>query len=356
MGPFEERPLHKKGFFHRLFRMADSENAYISVENLLAKRNWNDLDEGQISNILRDHGLKQFDHSKAVKIYEKAFVHFLADRALSDDEVRHLFRLQQLLGIGNDDLEQIERRIIHPIYGQAIQDVLADNRINEEGRRSLEAFRLALRLDEQKALDIYQSHVTEIIQRQWANIASDRRISDEELACLQDQARNLGTKLNMDPQASAQLDRFRSFWRMENGIFPQVVTSINLHRNEKCHLSVTGIWKEKRTVTTAVRYAGPAINLRIIKGLYYRAGQYQLQRLTSEEMRQISSGVFYITDKRIIFHGQPKSTAIRLSNVISFIPYSDAIEIEKTSGRNPFFLIDDVEYASVLLSALLVRI
>jgi hypothetical protein len=92
-----------------------------------------------------------------------------------------------------------------------------------------------------------------------------------------------------------------------------------------------------------------------MKGLYYRAGSYDVRRITQEEMRQISSGTLYITSKRILLHGQPKNASIRFSSVISFVPYSDGIEIEKTSGRNPIFRIDDGEYGSVLLGALLAR-
>ena len=72
-------------------------------------------------------------------------------------------------------------------------------------------------------------------------------------------------------------------------------------------------------------------------------------------MREISSGSLYITSKQLLFHGQPRNASIRFSSVISYLPYSDGIEIEKTSGRNPIFRFADGEYASVLLGSLLAR-
>jgi hypothetical protein len=193
------------------------------------------------------------------------------------------------------------------------------------------------------------------MQGRWSDVTRDRRVSDDEVKSLEDRAQNLGATLKLDNSANMQMDRFRLFWRMENGIYPEVEASINLQRGERCHFSSDAKWYEKRTVTKAVRYGGPAISVKIVKGLYYRAGSYQVQRVTQEETRQVSSGTLYITDKRIVFHGQPKNGSIRFNNIISFVPYADGIEIEKTSGRNPIFTFGDGEFASVLLGALLAR-
>ena len=91
MNPFKEQPLRQPGFFRRLFVRPIPENAYIAVENLLAREDdWNSLHEGHVSNLLRAHGLKRFDHSRATKIYEKALTEFLGDEALSDSEMQNL--------------------------------------------------------------------------------------------------------------------------------------------------------------------------------------------------------------------------------------------------------------------------
>lgn len=364
MNPFKEQPLRKQGFFRRLFGRPIPENAYIAVENLLARDDdWNSLHEGHISNLIRAHGVKNFDHSRAAKIYEKALTEFLGDEALSDSETQNLLQLQRLLGITNADLEEIEKRVIHPIYKRAITDVLTDEHIEPEERERLASLAQAIRLDEETAIGLYASRAMDTIQRSWADAISDRRLSDDEVRSFEERVQNLsGLKLDasaglqkFDASASLQMERFRSFWRMENGIYPEVQTPINLHRGEKCHFSSAATWYQRRTVTKGVRYAGMAGNFRIMKGLSYRSGSYQVQRVTQEETQQVSSGMIYITSKRIVFHGQPKSGAIGFNNIVSFIPYADGFEIEKTSGRNPIFTFSDGEYASVLLSALLAQ-
>jgi hypothetical protein len=357
MNPFKEQPLRQPGFFRRLFGRPIPENAYIAVENLLARDDdWNSLHEGHVSNLLRAHGVKNFDHSRATKIYEKAVAEFLGDEALSDSETQNLLQLQRLLGITNADLEEIEQRVVHPVYRRAIEDVLSDEIVEPKERERLNTLRQALRLDEERAVRMYAFQTGKIVGRRLADAIADKRISDDEVKSLEDRARNLGAALELDSLlASTELDRFRSFWRMENGIYSEVEVPINLHRGERCHFSSGAIWYERRTITKSVRYAGIGGSLRIMKGLHYRSGSYQVQRITQEETRQISSGTVYITSKRIVFHGQPKSGAIRFDSIVSFIPYADGIEIEKTSGRNPIFTFSDGEYASVLLSALLAQ-
>jgi hypothetical protein len=288
-------------------------------------------------------------------MYERALIKFLEDDALTEAEATNLLQLQRLLGITNTDLDEIEKRIVHPVYNRALGEVLSDEIVEPRERERLEKLRQALRLDEEKATTLYASRVQEVMQGGWSDALRDRRLSDDELRLLENRAHNLGATLKLDETDNAQIDRFRTFWRMENGIYPELEAAINLQRKEKCYFSTDATWYEKRTVTKAVRYGGPAISVKIVKGLYYRAGSYQVQRVTQEETQQVSSGTFYITSKRIVFHGQPKNASIRFNNIISFIPYADGIEIEKTSGRNPIFTFGDGEYASVLLGALLAR-
>jgi hypothetical protein len=355
MTPFQEKPLMEQGFFRRLFGKPVPENAYIALENLLAHNNWSNLHEGHVSDILRSHGLKRFDHARAIEIYKKAFAKFVEDETITDAETENLARLRDLLGIKNSDVDEIERQFVHPIYDKTVTDVLADQTVNADERERLDRLRKALRIDEEKAAAMYGARAKEILQSRFSEMVRDKRVSDAEIETFEKSAEALGARIELDYSAREQVERFRTFWRIENGIFPEVDAPINLQRGEKCHFSTAATWHENRTVTKAVRYGGPAVSIRIMKGLYYRAGSYNVQRITQEEMRQVSSGTFYITSKRIIFHGDSKNASIRFSSVISYVPYSDGIEIEKTSGRNPIFRFNDGEYASVLLGALLAR-
>lgn len=88
-----------------------------------------------------------------------------------------------------------------------------------------------------------------------------------------------------------------------------------------------------------------------MKGVYYRVGSTRTARVTREVLRHIDTGTLYVTNKRLIFDGTRKNSVIRLPNILSVIPYSDGVEVEKTSGRNPIFTMNDAEWLAVLLSS-----
>ena len=288
-------------------------------------------------------------------MYKKAFEKCVEDEAITDAEADNLRRLRDLLGITNSDADEIERQVVHPIYDKTVVAVLADQTVDSAERDRLDSLRAPLRVDENQAAAIYTARTKELMQSNFSEMVRDKRVSDAEIETFEKRAETLGGRTELDYSAREQVERFRTFWRMENGIFPEVDAPINLQRNERCHFSTSASWHQTRTVTKAIRYGGPAVRIRIMKGLYYRAGGVSIERITQEEMSQVSSGTLYITSKRIIFHGEPKNVSIPFSSVLSYVPYSDGIEIEKTSGRNPIFIFGDGEYASVLLGALLAR-
>jgi hypothetical protein len=168
-------------------------------------------------------------------------------------------------------------------------------------------------------------------------------------------AKNFQISVDANSANHELLARFRWFWLMENGTFPEVAAPIALQKKEVCHFSSSTTLYEMRTETVRVNYGGPSARIRIMKGVYYRVGSTQAQRVTRDVLREIDSGTLYVTNKRIIFDGGRKNSTIRLSNVFAITPYSDAIEIEKVSGRNPVFMVPDPEWLGILFSSLLAR-
>jgi hypothetical protein len=182
---------------------------------------------------------------------------------------------------------------------------------------------------------------------------NDKRLDPHELEELEALAKNFRITIDRASATQAQLDRYRWFWLMENGTFPEVSAPIALQKKELCHFSCSTTLHEMRTETVRTTYQGPSAHIRIVKGVYYRFGSVQAQRITRDVLRPIDSGALYLTNKRLIFDGEKKKSAIRFSNIFSITPYSDAIEVEKTSGRNPVFTLPDPEWTGVLLSSLL---
>jgi len=93
-----------------------------------------------------------------------------------------------------------------------------------------------------------------------------------------------------------------------------------------------------------------------MKGVRWRVGSFAPTRVTRDELALIDAGTLYITNKRVIFQGGKKNSAIRLVALIAFQPYSDGLVLEKASGRSPHLILDgDAEAAAAVLSGALAR-
>jgi hypothetical protein len=353
--PFSVKPLVEPGFFRRLFRRPNPENGYIELENLLATTSWSSLHEGTISAVLQRHGVRHLNRKRAQDLFTTALTVFTADDEISDSEAADLQQLRNLLGITSEEARSAEEEITLPRYQRAIYDVLRDEHLSDEEKVLLTKLRKALRIDDRVAIEMWEKSAEPILTKNWQAAITDRRLSTDEQDALAAMARNFSINVEIDSATRAQLDRFRWFWLMENGTFPEIQVPINLQKKEVCHFSGAVGLSEMRTETQRINYGGPVVRIKIMKGLYYRAGSVRVERVTRDILRQVDSGVLYVTNKRVIFDGARKNTTIRLSSILSITPYADAVEIEKTSGRNPFFTTSDAEWLTILLSSRLAQ-
>lgn len=177
----------------------------------------------------------------------------------------------------------------------------------------------------------------QFMQMQFDKIVADGKISPDEWEELTAIAKNLDDNMKFDEKTKAKVEKLKFYWLIENGELPVKEVSINLQKNEHCYFTSNADWLENRTVTNRINYGGPTARIKIIKGVYYRAGSIGVQRITSEQLQLIDSGKLYITNKRIIFVGNKKNSNIQLSKILSINPFSDGVSIEKDSGKSPIF-------------------
>ena len=355
MNPFEIRPLADQTLFQRILGRPNPANGYVTLGNLLAEKEWDDLHEGHVEQALRQHGVKELDRSVAKRLYEKALARMVADDVIDDREADALLRLRRLLGLLDSEIAEVEQKVIHPRFQRSIDEVLVDDTISDQERTKLENLRRALRLAERQAIALIEGATSSILSTHWKAAVADQRLSNEEMAALEAMAANFGLEVETDEMSHNLIERFRWFWLAENGTFPTVEVPINLQRNETCHFEASTRLLEMRTVTKGVAYHGPTVRIKIMKGVYYRAGAFKGQRIKEDVLQEIDRGTLYVTNKRVIFLGDRKNKTFTYRSILGFVPYSDAIEIERTSGKNPVFVLDDPEWASVLFASLLAR-
>lgn len=116
---------------------------------------------------------------------------------------------------------------------------------------------------------------------------------------------------------------------MPEGINIQGQLPFNFQKNEKL------IWIEQNVkyleTKNKTRYVGGSqgVSIRVAKGLYYRVGSFKGQRIQEEETNHVDTGLIAITNKHIYFGGSSKNFRIPYSKIVSFIPYSNGIGIQK---------------------------
>jgi hypothetical protein len=201
---------------------------------------------------------------------------------------------------------------------------------------------------------IYKDEVVTAVQEAFNKAVADHRLTADEEQRLAKMGENLGVQITHDADTHRKIERFRLLAKIENGELPVINPGVILKRGEQCHASFTCALHELRTVTKAVRYHGPSGSIRIMKGLSYRYGQVNVNRVTSEELRQIDSGTLLITNKRLLFNGSNKNSQILLKRIIHFTLYRDALQIEKDSGRDQFYKGEgDIELIGAVLEGVL---
>jgi hypothetical protein len=192
--------------------------------------------------------------------------------------------------------------------------------------------------------------------RVFGEVVADRRVSPAEQERLRQLAARLGMEHDFRTQIGPQLEKFILLWRVENEALPVIPVAISLQRGEVCHCQFGARWLELRTRTVRTYRTGPVASIRIVKGLHYRIGSYQTHRVTAEELKQIDAGTAYITNKRLIFDGALKNSAIRHSAVIALQAYTDGVGIEKASGRSPILTTSgDAEVVTAIYTEALNR-
>lgn len=355
MNGLEVVELEQAGMIARLTRRKVKENAHLEIHNRLATTPTQEIPPDAVELILSEYDLTLVDARPRLKeLYTTVLRYFLHDRDLSDAEVEDLRRLRDLFGLTDRDVREIEAAVLHPIYRRELQAALADQQLMPEEKARLDTLARRLRLPDEVAQEIYKEDATALLQRVLNQATADRRLSPEEEGQLAALADNLGAKIAYESATLAVLDRCRLQWRIEQGDLPNIQVPIRLQRGEQCRATIATSHHELRTVTRAIRYAGPTARIKIVKGLYWRMGQISLDRVTQEVLTLLDTGTLYVTSKRFLFDGAKKNTSIPLGRIINFTVYQNGIQVEKDSGKDQFFECEgDLELLGVILGAAL---
>jgi hypothetical protein len=205
----------------------------------------------------------------------------------------------------------------------------------------------ALRIPEEIHHAVWTELAAPLVRERLDQAIADRRLAPHELDDVRAYAQSLGiVELKFDSRFQALVDRFSLLWRIENGQLPSVAAPITLHEGESCFWSGEAEWHESRAASLRT-------GIRVMKGLFLRAGSVGPSPVNREDLRRLEGGVLCITSKRVLLAGASKGYELRYSSVFGIEVFSDAIRVEKASGRSPVLLVADPEVPAAILAAVL---
>jgi hypothetical protein len=338
-----------------MLRRKRYENSFAEVRNLLASKPLKDVSAADVVNILSEYEVsRDVATPHLLTLYETVLKYYVQDHHLSIAERDDLNHLRYVLDLDDESAQQAEVAILRTVFREALRVALDDEHLTDEEKHKLEQMAENFTLAEDVREAIYKEEVSVVIQEAWRQAISDRRLTPDEEARLNRMSENLGANVAHDQESQQVVERFRLLARVDAGELPVIDTAIHLQRGEVCHAAFGCRLHEMRSVTKRYNYSGPMARIRIMKGLSWRFGSIGINRVTSEEMRQLDTGTVYITNKRLLFNGTNKNVAIPFKRVIHFTVYQDGIRIEKDSGRDQLFLGEgDLELVSGILEAAL---
>jgi hypothetical protein len=236
----------------------------------------------------------------------------------------------------------------------AIELAVGTGRVSESELESLRGFGRQLGLDRPTFERLYAAAVNPPIKEMFSAALASDSLSPADEARLMGAINDLRITPNFDATLTGQMAHARKGWQIANGVLPTVEVPLSLQRGEVAHAALSATAFQTATRTTSVSYGGPALRVRIAKGLYYRSGHLKVHRHTEQYPKVLGRGPLVVTNKRLVFIGANGSTSARLDSILQIEPFSDAVYVVRGSGKPTTYRFDaaDEWFSAILARAI----
>lgn len=179
-----------------------------------------------------------------------------------------------------------------------------------------------------------QEAIYYVLNKAATNFLKDGILTDKEESLIRNYKDKFGVSFSNLPTAFQnsnieKIEQSAILKNLEKGIYPNQVTGlpIVLRGDEFLLWTYDGVtcYQEKVEKEYVGRHNG--VNIRIIKGVYYRIGQSKGKPVEHSYMNNIGTGTLFVTNKNLIFYSTLKSIKIPFTKLLGISPYSDGMEI-----------------------------
>lgn len=243
----------------------------------------------------------------------------------------------------------LKRRKFQKHFDMAVRDGVLTS------RESRELTELAgdLKVNQGEVDKIRRDHFNRVTAPMIAEFTATRRLSPAQEAELATVANRLGINLELDDT----IEMCRELWAWENGeqvYLAEAASPILLKSGETCCFTAPAVWKQMKIVKTRIGSRGFSTSFRIMKGVSYRVSNLKPVYSEAEGLAVVDVGSLSLSNKRLTFAGNQRSTSINHGRILDVQLYQDGIEVSKSSGKHDFFLMSPIaaEYAVMALNVM----
>ena len=267
--------LQSPSFFQRLFKTEPKENAFVEVNNLLATRPLKEIKLEEVAEISARYKVDLHDKfaDRLKELYQRYMRKCFEDNVLNDEEVEELTHLRHLLCLQDYEVGQLHDNLGSEIYKKSYEEAIKEGTLEKSKEDFLDKLKSNLRLPDRIAEKISSESRNRFMDVQMGKIIEDGKISPDEWEELNAIAKNLNVDIKVDEGSKAKLEKMKLYWLIESGELPVRQVDINLQKSEVCYYSAYVDWLENRTVTQKINYGSVGYRIKIMKGVYYRAGK-----------------------------------------------------------------------------------
>jgi flavin-binding protein dodecin len=155
--PFQTSDVDDTGLIGRVFGARARGVAMREIEALLAAAaRVTDVSAADVRSAGDSHAVDVTRHLRApcLGMYRRYLEHCFVDRKLSDDEVADLAHLREVLCLEEAACAPLHDEVAVALYGAAVDDALADQRLEPEEEEFLSRLKADLRLEEKSAQQV----------------------------------------------------------------------------------------------------------------------------------------------------------------------------------------------------------
>lgn len=257
--------------------------------------------------------------------------------------------IKSKFSVGKLKKEQIER------LQQAIWTAVSDGVIDDRELSYINGFYSESELSQED----FERLRSEIFRSVVLQSIADRRVTDGEMASLDNLIERLEITPDVEAWAQQQIQYFREIARIEGGgeLHSGNPSGLILQKNELGHMCLPAVLFEERVVSRNLVGGSQGVNIRIMKGVSYRVGQRKGQMTSQSGMVPISDGYFIATNKRLVFSGDRKSVSTPFAKLLDLHVFSDGVTFSSSLRQKPVIVKlsseQEAEMAGVLISRLL---